>query len=129
MKKPIYILIGVFTFSLSLLIYYLRPTVTPVSLCEVPQHVELYRFNEIRVKAYLDSVGLNKDDLDFNVSDIKNDCLTGASLIISEQLKEQLKSDESLKVFIAELREKNNKITHLTRISLKICFQIFKTTR
>jgi hypothetical protein len=110
MKKLTYLSIALSAFSLSLLIYYLRPIVTPVSLCEVSQHIELYRFNEIHIKAYLDSVGINEDDFDFNVSDFKNGCLTGASLYISERLKEQLKNDESLKIFIAELREKNDKI-------------------
>ena len=110
MKKLIYLLIGLSAFSISLLIYYLRPIVTPVSLCEISQHVELYQFSEIHINAYLDGVGINSDDLYFNVSDFKNGCLTGASLNISEQLKEQLKNDKSLKASISELREKNNKI-------------------
>lgn len=110
MKKLIYILIGFSAFSISLLIYYLRPIITPVSLCEVSQHVELYQFSEIHIKAYLDDVGISSDDLDFNVSDFKNDCLKSASVNISAQLKEQLKNDEGLKIFVTELREKNSKI-------------------
>lgn len=103
-------MIGLSAFSISLFIYYLRPIVTPVSLCEISQHVELYQFSEIRIKAYLDGIGINSDELYFDVSDFKNGCLTGASLNISEQLKEHLKNDESLKALISELREKNNKL-------------------
>ncbi len=103
MKKLIYILIALTAFTVGVVVFYLRPIVTPVSLCEISQHAELYRFNEIRVKAYLFSVG--KEDSDFyTVSDYKNGCVTGASLDISEKLK----NNANLGNLIQELRQKNN---------------------
>ncbi len=111
MNKLGYILSAFLAFSFGIVVYSLRPIVSPTSLCEISQHSELYQFNDIRIKAYLDNVGIDDDNLPYySVFDFGNDCLTGADLNISERLKEQLKSDENLSVFINELREKNNKL-------------------
>jgi len=108
MKKLVYILVAFSAFSIGVVVYYLRPIVSPVSLCEISQNAELYQFNEIRIKGYMYNVGKTEDD--FSVYDFSNDCLTGANLDITEQLKEQLINDEKLKVFIGELRQKNNDV-------------------
>ena len=110
MKKLVYILIAFSAFSFGIVVYSLRPIISPVSLCEISQHTELYKFNDIRIKAYLDNVGIDNDSLSYSVFDFGNNCLTGADLDISESLKEQLKNDKSLKVFINELRQKNNEL-------------------
>ena len=109
MKKLIYILIGVFTFSVSYWLFQLRPLIVPVSLCEISQHAELFQSKQIRVKAFLNNVITDEDGReDFRVSDMKNGCVTGATLEISEQLISKLKSDESFQQFIGELRDKND---------------------
>ena len=111
MKKLIYILIGVFTFSVSFWLFQLRPIVVPVSLCEISQHSELFQSKQLRVKAFLDNVRIDEDGReDFSVSDFRKGCVTGATLEISEELKAQLKSDESFQNFIMELRQKNDEI-------------------
>ena len=104
MKKLIYIFVGLAAFSIGIAVYYLQPIVTAVPLCEISQHVELYEFNEIRIKAYLDGAGITEDDFNFySVSDFNNSCLTGASLEISEALK----NDDAFKKLARELRQKN----------------------
>ena len=111
MKKATYILFGLFTFSIGFWLFNLRPLVTPVNLCEIPQNTEIYRSKQVFIKAYVDSVGISENDLTyFSVFDFGENCLTGASLNISEKFKEQLKNDENLKSFIDELRRKNNEL-------------------
>ena len=107
MKKLIYILVALTAFSIGFWLFHLRPLVTPVSLCEISQHAELFKSKQIRVKAFLDGVGRDESNLDdYSVSDFRNGCLTGASLEISEKIKEKLKSDENLKGSISLLRQK-----------------------
>ena len=107
MKKLIYILIGIFTFSIGFWLFHLRPLVTPVSLCEISQHAELFKSKQIRIKAFLDGVGRIEDDLIYySVSDFRDGCLTGANLEISEKIKEKLKSDESLNASVKLIRQK-----------------------
>ncbi len=111
MKKAVYVLFGIFTFSVGFWLFNLRPLVTPVRLCKIPQNTEIYRSKQIYIKAYVDNVGASEDDLSyFSVFDFGDDCLTGASLNISEKFREQLKNDASLKSFIDELRLKNNQL-------------------
>lgn len=111
MKKLVYILIGIFTFSIGFWLFHLRPLVTPVSLCEISQHAELFKSKQIRIKAFLDGVGRDESNLDdYSVSDFKNGCLTGASLEISEKMKEKLKSDENLKASTNLIRQKREEV-------------------
>jgi hypothetical protein len=107
MKKLIYILIGIFTFSIGFWLYHLRPVVMPVSLCELSQHdAELFKSKQIHVKAFLNAVGRTEDDLNsYSVYDLKNGCFADARLEISEKIKEQLKSDESLNASINLMRQ------------------------
>ncbi len=108
MKKLIYILIGIATFSIGFCIFQLRPLIVPVSLCEISQHSELFQSKQIYIKAFLDRVRIDEGGReDFSVSDLGKGCVTGATLEISEQLKSKLKSDESFQKFIGELRVKN----------------------
>ena len=110
MKKFVYILFGLFTFSVGFWLFNLRPLVTPVSLCEISQHSQIYQSKQIYIEAYLEVVGsLNNDFTYYSVFDFGNNCFTGANLEISESVKEQLHNDENLKTFINELRQKNTK--------------------
>ncbi len=112
MEKAIYILFGTFTFSVGFWLFSLRPLVVPVSLCEIPQNPSIYGSKQVHIKAYIDNVGISEDDLTyFSVFDFGNNCLTGASLHISETPKEKLKNDAGLKSFIDELRQKNNNLS------------------
>jgi hypothetical protein len=115
MKKLIYILIGIFTFSIGFWLfhfYYDRqvissPTDTSVTLCEVAGNASFYQSKQIHIKALLDGVGTNGNNLDdFTVFDFKNGCLISASLEIPENVKGKLKSDESLKASLSLLRQK-----------------------
>ncbi len=109
MRKIIYILIGIATFSVGFWIFQLRPLVIPVSICEITRHAEIFESKQIRVKAFLGNVRIDDDGTEnFSVSDLEEGCLTSATLEISEQLKSELKSDESLQQFISELRSKND---------------------
>lgn len=109
MKKAIYVLFGIFTFSVGFWLFNLRPLVVPVTLCEIPQNPNIYGSKKVHINAYIDNVGISEDDLTyFSVFDFGSECLTGAGLNISENLKEQLKNDASLKSFVDELRLKNN---------------------
>ncbi|MGC2234765.1 MAG: hypothetical protein WA584_01215 [Pyrinomonadaceae bacterium] len=110
MKKIIYILFAIFTFSIGFWFFQMRPLIKTITLCEISGNVELYRSKHIRIKAYLDNVGEDKTDLDYSVSDYRNGCLTGASLVISDKLKEQLDNDGNLKALINDLRQKNNEL-------------------
>ncbi len=111
MKKLIYILIGIATFSVGFWIFQLRPLVVPVSLCEISQHAEFFQSKQIRVKAFLDNVRVDEDGREnFSVSDLGKGCITGATLEISEQLKSKLKGDETFQNFISELRGENDEI-------------------
>ena len=110
MKKFVYILFGLFTFSVSSWLFNLHPLVTPVSLCEISQHSQIYQSKQIYIEAYLEVVGSLGDDFTYySVFDFGNNCFTGASLEISETVKEQLSNDENLKTFVNELRQKNTR--------------------
>jgi hypothetical protein len=68
---------------------------------------ELFESKQIRIKAFLDGVGRTEDNSNnYSVFDFRNGCLTGASLEISEKIKEKLKSDENLKASISLMRQK-----------------------
>lgn len=108
MKKIIYVLVGIFTFSIGFGSYYSRPFVTAVSLCEISQNAELYRSKQIKIKADLDGISIdeNEEENFFFVSDIDSGCLTGAHLEISDELKKELKNDGKLRNFLNEFTEK-----------------------
>lgn len=111
MKKLIYILSGIITFSIGFWIFQMRPLIIPVSLCEVSQHAELFQSKQIRVKAFLDNVRVDEDGREnFSVSDLGKNCVTGATLEISEHLKSKLKNDENFQHFVGELRGKNDEL-------------------
>lgn len=108
MKKLIYILIAVFTFSVGFWLYHLRPLIMPVSLCEISERdAKFFESKKIRVKAFLDSAGTADIDLGWSVFDYRNGCLKGAALMISpEKIKEQLKNDENLNASVNLIRQK-----------------------
>ena len=110
MKKIIYVLFAMFTFSIGFYLFKARPLVTTVSLCEISGDAELYRAKKIYIKAFLDGSGLDETDRDWSVSDYRDGCLTGASLVVSDKLKTQLENDEELNAAISELRQKKNKL-------------------
>lgn len=112
MKKIVYILIGIFTFSIGFGSYLFRPFVTPVSLCEISQNAELYRSKQIKIKAYLDRASIyeNEEENFFSVFSFDSECLTGAHLEIAEELKTALKNNKNLRNFINELSEKQNEM-------------------
>lgn len=107
MKKLVYILVAVFTFSIGFWLFHLRPVVMPVSLCEISRlDAELFKTKQIYVRAYLDSVGRTEDDLDsYSVYDLENGCFIGAKLEISGKIKEQLQNDDNLKASINLIRQ------------------------
>ncbi len=116
MKKFIYILIAAFTFSIGFWLfhfYYDRqiistPIDTSVTLCEAAGNDGFYQSKQIHIKAFLDGVPRNEDNLDdFTVFDFDNRCLQSASLEFSENVKENLKSDENLKASLSLLRQKD----------------------
>jgi len=105
MKKLIYIFVALTAFFVGVVIFYMRPIVTPVSLCEISQHAELYRFKEIHVKAFLFVEDIKHQNPDsYAISDYQNGCVKHAILNISEDLKNNVK----FKVLVEELRQKNN---------------------
>jgi len=108
MKKLIYILISIFTFSIGFWLFHLRPLVMPGSLCDISQRdAKLFESKQIHIKAFLDGVGRTEDDSNYyTVFNFGNGCLTGASLEISEEIKEQLKADGNLKTSINLMRQK-----------------------
>ncbi len=107
MKKLIYVLIGIFTFSIGFWLFHMRPLVMTVSLCEISRRdVKFLKSKQIRVKAFLDNVGRDENDLNLSVFDFGNGCLKGAELEISDRIKEQLKSNENLNASMSLIRQK-----------------------
>lgn len=107
MKKLIYILIAIFTFSIGFWLFHLRPLVMTGSLCDISQRdAELFESKQIRIKAFLDGVSRTENDTNYySVFNFGNGCLAGADLEISEEIKEQLKADENLKASINLMRQ------------------------
>jgi hypothetical protein len=108
MKIFFYIIVGLFTFSIGFWSYLSRPFVVPVSLCEISQNAELYQSKQIKIKAYLDRVPINENEYEdfYSVYDLNSNCLTGAILEPTDELKFQLQNDENLKSLINELSDK-----------------------
>lgn len=109
MKKSIYIFVILLTFSVGVIAFYLRPIVTPVSLCEISQHAELYQFNDVRIKAYLD---VSKDGKLVSIYELKKGCEdVYADLWFSENFEENLpeeKLSDDLKKLINQLKEQTS---------------------
>ena len=87
MKKVIYILVGVFTFSISLLIFHLRPFVISVSLCEISENAQFYESKQINVKAFLVTGGYYDVTSGIKATDFRNGCSSEVNIEISEELK------------------------------------------
>ncbi len=133
MKKFIYILIAILTFSIGFWLYNFRASVMPVSLCEISRHSENYRSKQIKIKAYLDAAGVEAESSNFDILDFDENCLTGATVKISNQLKEQINNDEYLKSSIIEISAKNkdsfkNRIDGVFAIKVEIIGEIEKDT-
>ncbi|MEO8072199.1 MAG: hypothetical protein ABI686_03025 [Acidobacteriota bacterium] len=110
MKKAIYVLFGLFTFSVGFWLFNLYPFSAPVKLCEISQHVELYQSKQIRIEAYLYIAGFAEDNLSFyRVSDFENDCYATASLEISEKSKHSIENSKEFESF-TELKQINNNL-------------------
>lgn len=105
MKKIIYILVGISTFLFGVFSFYLRPVVTPISLCEATQNYEFYQFSNILIKA--DLTTYKQGDVLY-VSEMKKGCIdAGADLVFSEDYEEsETISKEKLNSEFAELKEK-----------------------
>ncbi len=71
------------TLIIGVVAYYTRPLVMRVGLCEVTQNAELYQFNEIHIKAFLD---VGKDGKSLNIFELKKGCEdAGADLWFSSK--------------------------------------------
>lgn len=114
MKKLIYILVAISAFIFGVTAFYLRPVVKPAPLSEVVKNVELYKWQRVYIKGYLDVRRLKSENLDFySVFDFKKgclkDCIEGASL----QLPNNFQNNTSISGLINELGEKNEQTNSL----------------
>lgn len=117
MKKVIYMLLGILTFSIGFLLVNLDslpvpdslrvsdPLIVPVSLCEISENPNLYQSGQIHVKAFL-AVGGFYDVLSSSVevADFRNGCLVKANIGTTQFLK----NDEILLKLKDELNELRN---------------------
>jgi hypothetical protein len=105
MKKLIYIFVALTAFSIGVACFYLRPIVTPVTVCQIKQNAALYDKQIVYVRGYLSSVRMDEIDNDYfdGISSLEKSCEGGASLTYSEKFR----TDESLKELHQEIWEKN----------------------
>ncbi len=84
MKKGIFLLVGVLTFSVSFWLINSRSLVVPVSLCEISENPNLIKSGQIHVKAFLAKGGYYDVISGMEIFDMNNGCLVGANLEIPE---------------------------------------------
>lgn len=106
MKKIICVFIAILTFGISVSIYYLRPLVMPVSLYTISQSAPLYRFNDVHMKAYLESSYSDDDFVYLPVTDFNN----GDAVFAGFDLNDSLKENNALLKLKSELFEMNSKL-------------------
>lgn len=109
MKKIIYILIAILTFSISLWLFNFRYYVVPVSLCKIKKNSHFYDKREVSVRGYLEVFelkNLENDDYVETISSFREGCIEDASLVYSDSLK----NDSSLQKLRNELNEANREL-------------------
>jgi hypothetical protein len=106
MKKLLYILVALLAFVAGVITFYVRPLVMPVSLHEVSQNWKLYYFNDVHIKAYLESGAV--PDYCCSVIGFQGNYMEGAGF----DLTEQLEKDENLKRLREELFQKNKALNN-----------------
>ncbi len=105
MKKLIYILIGIFTFSIGFWLFQLRPNVTeinsnpkdetteemlsPASFCKILQNAKLYKSKTVRVKALIALGGYYDVISSAQIVDYKNGCASDDSIEVSDALQNE----------------------------------------
>src|SRR5215212_1494623 len=106
MKKVIYILVAISTFSFSFGLFKLRPLVIPVSLPEASQNVELYYFHDVHIRAYLEASRLPVYCC--SVTGFEGDYIEGAGFALTDELKK----DENLTKLREELLQKSKQLNN-----------------
>ena len=104
MKKLIYILIGIATFSIGFWVFqanFKTIDTNSVSICEVAAKPELYLSKQIKLKAFLAKGGYYDVVSDVVATDYKSDCASKVIIIISDELE---KGEALSKIYI-ELEE------------------------
>lgn len=103
MKKLIYILIGIVTFSVSFWIFQMHPLVIPITLYELKQTGD-YKTRKFTVIGKLNAYKSGSDS-SINLQDYENNCSVEPQCFKSLELSEDAKNESSL--LITELVEKN----------------------
>jgi hypothetical protein len=101
MKKVVYILVAIFTFSVGYGLYQVRPFVTSVPICEVTQNIGLYNNREVHIKAFLEVSG--------EYISIDDGCINED---ISVDLAEELKGNATITELFKQLRQARSKNSH-----------------
>lgn len=90
MKKLIYILIGIVTFSIGFWLFQFNVEIAEtkvVSLCEVAENPNYYEFKQIKVRAFLAVGGYYDVISGIKATDYKSDCASKIVINISDELK------------------------------------------
>lgn len=104
MKKLVYILVAIFAFFFGFGIYKLRPLFMPISLVEISQDANLYYFNDVNIKAYLEVSP--SGEYCCSVIDFQDSFIEGAGF----SLNDRLQWDDNLQKFRRELYLKNKEL-------------------
>lgn len=87
MKKIIFLLLGIFTFSLGFWFYQSQKTDRLISLCEISKDYKRYDLQRFRLRAVL-AMGGNYDAFDSTrITDYKNGCASVNNVELSDELK------------------------------------------
>jgi hypothetical protein len=85
MKKVIYVLFAVFTFSIALVLFQMRALVIPVTLCDARQSAAFLRGGKIRLKGFLE-VRKSDDGYDASLTNAEKECFGSATITNVEEL-------------------------------------------